>query len=93
MKAVPLRRLVAVPLMVLATQVLSAIYAHLDGTTTVGTSSPSTRGASADAHRQDEWGRAVRHSPRGRPILFERELGNGVREFTWVVWAEETATS
>lgn len=78
---------------------LEAIYGHLDGTTTVAASTPSTRGAAAEGHRQDEsgrqdeWGRARRHSPNGRPILFERDLGGGDKQFTWVVWAEQPTAS
>lgn len=32
-------------------------------------------------------------APRGRPILFERDLGGGDKQLTWVVWAEQPTAS
>jgi len=65
---------------------LATIYVHTDATTTVGASAPSPSAAGA-GNSQAEWGRAVRYASDGRPILFERDLGNDQRVFTFVVWA------
>lgn len=67
---------------------LEAIYAHLDGSATVAQTAPSSNASAADLNRQDTWGRAVRYSADGRAIAFERDLGRGEKEFTFVIWAE-----
>jgi hypothetical protein len=66
---------------------LALIYDHFDSSTTVAASSANA-GAAADLNRQDTWGRAVRYSQTGRAIAFERDLGGGEKEFTFVIWAE-----
>lgn len=73
---------------------LLSIYRHLDSTSTLGTSTAWAPGAAApgaaagDANRHDEWGRAIRYAANGRPVLFERNLGGGEKQFTWVLWAD-----
>jgi hypothetical protein len=69
---------------------LALIYGHVDSSTTVAAASASSAnaGAAADLNRQDTWGRAVRYSQTGRAIAFERDLGRGEKEFTFVIWAE-----
>lgn len=71
---------------------LETIYALLDSTTTVGqtTSSGPGKGSAfgADGQEVAEWGRAIRTSSDGKPSLFERDLGDGNRLFTFVIWAE-----
>jgi hypothetical protein len=69
---------------------LALIYGHVDSSTTVAAASASSAnaGAAADLNRQDTWGRAVRYSQTGRAIAFERDLGGGEKEFTFVIWAE-----
>ena len=68
---------------------LASIYNHRDATSTLAASTASTpSAAAAEEHRRDEWGRALRHDSEGRPILFERNLGAGERQFTWVIWAD-----
>lgn len=68
-------------------EMLETIYAHLDTTTTVAT---STAEMPADAEEQDPsaWGREIRRSEDGRASLFERDFGNGRKLFTHVFWAE-----
>lgn len=66
---------------------LASIYAHTDGTTTVGASTGQQAAAAGAANSQADWGRAVRHAGDGRPILFEQDLGHGRRIFTFVIWA------
>lgn len=66
---------------------LEQIYAHLDATTTLSATTASAA-AAGQANSQADWGRAIRQSSDGRPILFEKDLGHGQRVFTFVVWAE-----
>ncbi len=66
---------------------LEAIYAHLDSTTTVSASSVRSPVADVDASDRSEWGKEVRHSADGRSSLYERDLGQGHKVFTFVFWA------
>ena len=66
---------------------LEAIYAHLDGVTTVGQTLPKGNRADANFDEPGEWGRAIRKSGDGRNSLFERDLGGGRKVFTFVIWA------
>lgn len=68
---------------------LELIYAHLDSGTTVGSSAPTGPGnGRADLPEQAEWGKVVRSDGNGRPSLFEHDLGDGNKIFTFVFWAE-----
>lgn len=64
---------------------LVAIYSHLDTSTTIGQT--VSHGAANDSS-DGEWGRLVRSSNNGRTAIFERDLGNDNRIFTFVVWAD-----
>ena len=66
---------------------LEAIYAHLDTTTTVSAASVS-RGANPDLSEPGEWGKEVRNGGDNHPSLYARDLGNGQKVFTFVIWAE-----
>ena len=77
---------------------LVTIYSHLDATTTIGSVLPPVAADQAappgldnmpdiDTENQAEWGAPV-HFANGRPDLFERDLGNGVKLLTHVFWAE-----
>ena len=68
---------------------LKAIYTHLDSGITI---SQSISGAAHGRNNDDlensaEWGKAIRASSDGKPSLFERDLGNGNKLFTFVIWA------
>jgi hypothetical protein len=79
---------------------LESIYAHLDSTTTVG--AEITRGngtqpgpdvaagqaGDVDLNEPSEWGRLRKSGRGGRTQTFERDLGNGRRVFTFVIWAQ-----
>lgn len=70
---------------------LESIYAHLDSFTTVGQTAFSGPGKSSvfngvDGDEVAEWGRSIRTSSDGKPSLFERDLGNGHKVFTFVFW-------
>lgn len=71
---------------------LETIYAHLDSTTTVSQSSTSLKGIAALEDQLGDnpinWGKEIKRSANGRVSLFEKDLGNGVRIFRHVFWAE-----
>lgn len=66
---------------------LETIYAHLDTTTTVGASAPS-KGNNADAEDPAAWGKEIRQDSHGHSSVFEKDLGNGHKVFTFVIWAD-----
>lgn len=70
---------------------LELTYAHLDGATTVGqTASGPGKNAGVngvDGQEVAEWGKSIRTSSDGKTSLFERDLGNGHKVFTFVIWA------
>lgn len=71
---------------------LESIYAHSDSFTTVGQTTSSGPGKSSvfngvDGEEVAEWGKSIRTSSDGKPSLFERDLGNGNKVFTFVFWA------
>jgi hypothetical protein len=83
---------------------LEAIYAHLDSSTTVGAEITRGNGAEperdavggvavaqggdVDLNQPSEWGRLRKSGRGGRTQTFERDLGNGRRVFTFVIWAQ-----
>ena len=70
---------------------LALIYSHLDGGTTVGsTSAASTMPPAAsrgDLNSRSEWGQKIRESPNGKIELWEHGFGDGKRMFTLVIRA------
>ena len=67
---------------------LDEIYAHLDTTTTLATSS-LTKGSDLDSDDPRTWGREVRRSDNRRLSVFEQDLGNGEKIIRHVFWADE----
>ncbi len=72
---------------------LASIYAPLDNYTTLLASAPNGPGRSglapgADVSDPSEWGTVLRRDGQGRPSLYGRNLGNGEKLFTFVLWAE-----
>jgi hypothetical protein len=65
---------------------LETIYSHLDSTTTIAAMPPGF--AQADVHAQENWGELVSTSANGRASLYVRDFGNGLKIFTFVIWAE-----
>ena len=63
---------------------LESIYSHLDSTTTVGAAAPT--GAGAGSWHSD-FGLRVASSANGQTSTFVRDLGNGMRLITHVIWA------
>ena len=66
---------------------LEEIYAHLDSTT-IGQATQKGAAPELDLSEPGSWGREVRHSADGRNSLFERDLGDGNKVFTFIIWAE-----
>ncbi len=74
---------------------LVTIYSHLDATTTIGAdlppgsahANPNADFDVVDPDNQASWGMPVGFL-NGRPVLFERNLGNDMKVLTRVLWAE-----
>jgi hypothetical protein len=75
---------------------LGIIYSHLDSTTTVSSSSTNGRGKGSssnvgeniDLNDPSAWGKAIRQDAHGNNSLYESDLGNNKKLFTFVTWAE-----
>lgn len=80
---------------------LGLIYAHLDAVTTIFSSALGNKylaqadldnedatGNDVDTSNPSEWGKVVRESNNGRSSLHEKDLGNGKKLFTFVIWAD-----
>ena len=73
---------------------LEIIYSHLDTTTTVGSSLPSTTPPAMgqiDFDTPAQWGRLVRSNTNRRVQVYELDFGRGNRLVTHVVWADPGA--
>lgn len=66
---------------------LANIYGHADAGTTIASQSAASRAAAAELHSQADWGRALRYDSRGRPVVFQRDLGGRQTLTTFVTWA------
>jgi hypothetical protein len=67
---------------------LEAIYAHLDSTTTLGnTVLPKGNGNKVNLDDPSAWGKSLRKDNKGNNSLFGKDLGNGDKLFTFVIWA------
>ena len=68
---------------------LVTIYNHTDSYTTLAAGLPLTSASAVDVdnENQAEWGRAVGFL-RGKANQFERDLGNGHKLLTFVLWTE-----
>lgn len=78
---------------------LGIIYSHLDSFTTIDTSTGTSGGGGGNGHGHggkpsfvdfltdspSEWGRSIRDN--GFTALFEKDLGNNQKLFTFVIWA------
>jgi hypothetical protein len=70
---------------------LVTIYAHLDSTTTVSSTSAVSKMPPAASrgsfNSRAEWGRKIRESRNGKLELWVRDFGGGAKLFTWVIRA------
>ncbi len=72
---------------------LATIYSHVDSTNTFSSASATNRGNAANAQSDEfanasEWGSTKGHDSNGRASTFERDLGNGDKLITHVIWVE-----
>ncbi len=72
---------------------LGIIYGHNDSFTTIlsainGGGKPAVVGQNIDSNDPSAWGRAVKQDVHGHNSLYERDLGNGEKLFTFVTWRE-----
>lgn len=76
---------------------LESIYAHLDGSTTIGARTASTASEAGEDAGSDitedpiSWGHLKSQSANGRSSIYERANPNGSRTITHVYWTEEAA--
>ena len=66
---------------------LESIYSHVDEPLPPAPPKPG-KGNGRDNVESADWGKAVRYSASGRPLVFENDLGNGKKQVTYVIWAE-----
>jgi hypothetical protein len=68
---------------------LESLYGHGDGGAAIAPEEPRGRGNGADVDLDDPsaWGRLMRSKRGGKGQTFERDLGNGQKVFTFVIWA------
>lgn len=69
---------------------LQAIYTHLDSVTTLSQSLSGRANGRNNGNLENsaEWGKGLRRDGRGRTSLYELDLGNGRKVFTFVLWAD-----
>lgn len=75
---------------------LSAIYAHLDSTSTIAARLTAIAAGSEDSESEvtddpNSWGALVKQSKNGRSSNYERYNADGSRTLTHVFWTEEAA--
>jgi len=63
---------------------LALMYEHLDTTSTLKSSPGSSN---VDLDNPSRWGQLMKSTRSGRTQVFERDLGNGERVVTFVIWA------
>lgn len=66
---------------------LESIYAHLDSTDT-SSAKIANLNAAVDLNDPSAWGKAIRESSDKKTSVFERDLGQGSKIFTFVIWAQ-----
>lgn len=67
---------------------LETIYSHLDSSTNISQTPLSNR-QEVDHSDPSTWGKAIRTSPDGKGVLYERNFNKGNKVFTFVVWADK----
>ncbi len=71
-------------------EMLEAIYSHLDSSSTLSqTSTGQNANIPVDTDNPNTWGKAIRTSEDGNPSLFVRDMRNGEKVFTFVIWADK----
>lgn len=67
---------------------LDLIYAHPDSTTTIRQATQRGGAPNPDLSEPGSLGREIRRSGDGRGSLYERDLGDNNKVFTFVIWAD-----
>lgn len=67
---------------------LANIYAHFDSINTAKNSVSSAKARDLDVENKAEWGKEIKKDKKGNSSLYERDLKNGEKIFTFVIWAE-----
>lgn len=69
---------------------LETIYSHLDSAATLPQSllGAAENRSDDDLENSAEWGKGIRRDGRGRTSLYELDLGQGEKVFTFVFWSE-----
>ena len=77
---------------------MAEIYAHLNSTDGDDTGSGNGKGngkgkkggegKNVDLNDPSAWGQSIREDGQGNSSLFVRDLGNGRKVFTFVIWAQ-----
>ncbi len=70
---------------------LSAIYGHLDSTTTVAAMTAPASSSSEVTNDPNSWGQLMSQSANGRSSTYERGNSDGSKTATHVYWTEEAA--
>jgi len=71
---------------------LTTIYAHLDGSTTIGNSASTNMPrdmATGDFSTPNAWGKLISTEKSGGASTYVRDFGNGNMIVTFVIWAQE----
>ena len=67
---------------------LGTIYAHLDSTTTLKATTSGGNSVGINLDDPSAWGKEIRKDSHGHSSLFERDLGDGNKVFTFVIWTK-----
>jgi hypothetical protein len=70
---------------------LASIYAHLDSSTTIGSSAFIANGFGDGPDAPHNWGQLVSQSANGRASYYENDHGNGNKTLRHVFWTLEAA--
>lgn len=67
---------------------LTIIYEHLEALAVAGQAAVSGKNVVEGDADYEDWGKQIRKSEDGRGSFYEKNLGNGKKLFTFVVWAK-----
>ena len=69
-------------------EMLETIYGHLERALASASAGQGNGNAQVDLNDPSAWGKGLRQDGNGRDDLFVRDLGNGNKVFTFVIWAQ-----
>ncbi len=65
---------------------LAIIYGHVDSTTTIKSTASTKGNSNVDSENPSDWGKEVSHDAKNHRSTFEKDLGNGDKIVTLVIW-------